>query len=214
MMSGTDETVIKDLMVRLESGTRDSSDWNNDIRRCKDPVIVCDSTLSIIGANEAFFSLSRYDPSGFCGQKLRDLPVSMLSGESAWDCALTRRAATGVVELSLPAGIFLRRLKTLPVTDANGGLIYLLLILTDHENEPDLVSYDTIRQSISDPADILVQTDGALLSVSGPAASLLGSVRVSRGGSISRRYHFSRISADRISLISSIPYRERSPRSG
>ena len=97
-----------------------------------------------------------------------------MSGESVWDAALTRRTATGVVEMQLPAGPHICRLTALPIHDVNGMLISVLLILTDQTGEPDLLSYDKIRKSWSDPAEILVQPDGIVLSASGPAADLLG----------------------------------------
>ena len=50
------EAVIEDLISCLESGTGKPEDWSEDIRTFKTPVIVCDGTLSILEANEAFFA--------------------------------------------------------------------------------------------------------------------------------------------------------------
>lgn len=174
IMNSPAEGVIEDLIGRLESGTGKPADWDEDIRTFRAPVIVCDGSLFILEANEAFFVWSGYDRSLFCGKKFRDISISLLSGESVWDAALTRRTTSGIVEFHAPAGPVICRLTALPVTDVNGMLISVLLILTDHTEEPDLLSYDQIRRSWSDPAEILVQPDGLILSISDPAAVLLG----------------------------------------
>ncbi|MDD1729484.1 MAG: hypothetical protein LUQ50_10490, partial [Methanospirillum sp.] len=173
-MNNPTGAVIEELINRLESGSGNPSDRYHDIRMFQSPVIVCDGSLSIIEASEAFFAWSLYDRATFCNQKLRDVPISLLSGESLWDAALTRQTTTGIVEFRFLSGPVICRLTALPISNVNGMLISVLLILTDHITEPDMLSYDVIRKTCSDPAEILVQPDGTILSISTPAARLLG----------------------------------------
>ena len=173
-MNNPTGAVIEDLINRLESGSGNPSDRYHDVRMFQSPVIVCDGSLSIIEASEVFFAWSRYDRETFCNQKLRDVPISLLSGESLWDAALTRQTTTGIVEFRFPSGPVICRLTALPVSNVNGILISVLLIMTDHMVEPDLLSYDMIRRTCSDPAEVLVQPDGTILSISIPAVRLLG----------------------------------------
>lgn len=168
------QVVIDDLISRLESGTGRPDDWGEDIRLFPSPAIVCDGALSIRAASDAFFSLSGYERDEFLHHNFRNIPLSLLSGESVWDAALTRRTATGLVELQFPAGPVICRLTALPVTDVTGTLLSVILVLTDHQKERDLLSYDDIRRSCSVPAEVLLQPDGMILSVSDQASLFLG----------------------------------------
>jgi methyl-accepting chemotaxis protein len=168
------KTTIDDLIHRLNSASKNSAEWEEHIHMFSSPVIICDGTLTIFDVNERFIRWSGYDHSNISGKKLRDIPMSLLSGDSVWDAALSRKPATGVVELFFSGRSVICRVTTLPVTDENGILVSVLLILIDQTEEPDLLSYDQVRRFLSDPAEILVQPDGTLLSASGPAVSLLG----------------------------------------
>lgn len=172
-VSNSADAIIEDLIARLESCTGSSEGWATMIREVTTPVLFCDHTLTINQANEALNDLTGYDPESLIGTRIRDLPLSLLSGESVWDAALTRRTTTGVVELQAPSGPVIFRLTSLPVTDSGGVLVSVLLICTTGIHEPSLPSYDQIRRTCSDPAEVLVQSDGTILSVSDPAAAML-----------------------------------------
>ncbi len=167
------DAIIEDLIARLESCTGSSEEWATMIREVSTPVLLCDHFLTVRQANDALCNLTGYDPESMIGTKIRDLPLSLLSGESVWDAALARRTTTGVVELQAPSGPVILRLTSLPVTDSGGMLVSVLLIFTAQVHEPTLASYDQIRRSFSDPAEVLVQPDGTILSVSDPAAAML-----------------------------------------
>jgi len=167
-----DSEVISTLTRLLDSSSGKSHQWSEEIRTFPSPVIVCNDSLSVLGGNEAFFEWSGYDPVPFEGKLLQVLPFSLLSGESVWDAALTRKPASGIVEFRSPAGPMICQMTILPVTDGAGLLRYVLLLLTDHGGDTDLLSYDQIRKTLSEPAEILAEPDGTLLSITSSAVSL------------------------------------------
>ncbi|PKL60728.1 MAG: hypothetical protein CVV33_01150, partial [Methanomicrobiales archaeon HGW-Methanomicrobiales-4] len=167
-----DSELISTLTRLIHLSPEDGALWSEGIQTFPSPVIVCSGSLSVLGANDAFFEWSGYDPVSFEGKLLETLPFSLLSGESVWDAALTRRPASGIVEFRAPASPVICQMTVLSVTDSAGLLRYVLLVLTDHDDDANLLSYDQIRRTLSEPAEILAEPDGTLLSITRSAISL------------------------------------------
>ncbi|HWQ65440.1 MAG TPA: methyl-accepting chemotaxis protein [Methanospirillum sp.] len=167
-----DAEAVSTLTRLFHSSLENRATWYEDIQAFPHPIILCDGFLCVADANEAFFGWSRYEPAALKGQKLQDLPFSLLSGESVWDAALARKPTTGVVEFRTPTRPVICQMTTLPITDNTGLMLYLLLILFDHHGDSGLPCYDQIRKTISDQAEILANTDGTILSITPLAVSL------------------------------------------
>lgn len=170
----TESEEVKALLHILDTGAESLTDWNEDIRTFPSPILICDGVMNIIGANDAFYQSSGYQAGSLGGQLFRDLPISLLSGESVWDAALMRKPTTGVVEFRFPSRPAIFLTVALPVTDGNGMVIFVLLILTSDREDRVLPSYGQIRQSWLEHAEILVETDGTILSLSSSAAHHCG----------------------------------------
>lgn len=181
-----------ELLIRLLTSSSDNhTDWSEEVRVFPSPILVCDGMLTILNANDAFYLTSGYASRSLSGSHLKDIPMSLLSGESVWDAALMRKPASSVVEFRFPSRSDLYQTTALPVMDGNGSLIYLLLILAEIREDDDLPSYDKIRRSWSDHAEILVESDGTILSISHLAASYLGvNPTTSRGIRLQTLSHF------------------------
>lgn len=165
---------IQTLIQMLGLPADHKADWSSEIRALSSPVIICDGGLTILGANAAFFQRSGYDSHSFSGQMLRDIPLSLLSGESVWDAVLTRKPTSGVVEFPAPAATFISRMYSIPVMDNAGFIAYVLLILQDQAKDSDIPSYDQIRAGWSEPVEILSEITGEVLSISQSAVLLCG----------------------------------------
>jgi len=173
---------LEALVHLLHSSAENHADWSEDIRTFPSPVLICDGTMTILGANDAFYRSSGYAPRSLAGRLFRDIPISLLSGESVWDAVLMRKPTTGVVEFRFPSRSAIYQISTLPVMDGNGSLIYVLLILADIIEGDALPSYDLIRLSWTEHAEILLETDGTILSISSPAAAICGLDQMSACG--------------------------------
>ncbi|MFH0968117.1 MAG: methyl-accepting chemotaxis protein [Methanobacteriota archaeon] len=167
-----DLEIISDLTSLLSSSPSNNIGWSEEIRNFSSPVVVCDGSLSVLGANEAFFEWSRYNPATFEGKLLEVLPFSLLSGESVWDSVLTRKPANGVIEIRFPTRPVISQMSILPVINGAGLLLYVLLILTNSSSDEDMLSYEHIRKTLSEPAEILAETDGTLLTITRQAICL------------------------------------------
>ena len=173
---------LEALVRLLQSYSESNTDWNEGVRTFPSPVLICDAALTILGANDAFYHSSGYVPRSLSGHPLRDIEMSLLSGESVWDAALMRKPASGVVEFRFPKRSDIYPTTALPVMDGNGSLIYLLLVLADTGSNATNPSYDQIRSSWSEPAEVLLEIDGTILSLSSLAAAFCGiDVETSRG---------------------------------
>ena len=173
---------LEALVRLLHSSSENNTDWNEGVRTFPSPVLICDAALTILGANDAFYHSSGYIPRSLSGHPLRDIEMSLLSGESVWDAALMRKPVSGVVEFRFPTGSDIYPTTALPVMDGNGSLIYLLLVLADTGSNATIPSYDQIRSSWSEPAEVLLETDGTILSLSSQAGEFCGiDVETSRG---------------------------------
>jgi|GEM_PF-980928 len=165
---------LESLVCLLHSASENNSDWSEEVRTFPSPVLICDATLTILGANDAFYHSSGYVPRSLSGHPLRDIEMSLLSGESVWDAALMRKPATGIVEFRFPNRSDIYPTTALPVMDGNGSLIYMLLVLVDTGSNAPTPSYDQIRSSWSEPAEVLLEIDGTILSFSSTAAAFCG----------------------------------------
>lgn len=165
---------LESLIRLLTSSSDQHTDWSEEVRVFPSPILVCNSVMTILGANDAFYNASGYVSRSLNGRLLKDIPMSLLSGESVWDAALMRKPTSGIVEFRFPSRSDLYQTTALPVMDGNGSLVYLLLIMTEIKEDDDLPSYDRIMRSWSEHAEILVETDGTILSISTLAASYLG----------------------------------------
>lgn len=149
-----------------------SADWDQAIVSLSSPVIICDGFLRIIGANESLYRLTGYHPGSFPGRMLRDVPLSLLSGESVWDSVFSRTPSSGVVEFQAPSLPCICRMNSYPIVDPSGLLTYLLLVLEDSTRDPDIPSYARILNDLADPAEILADLDGTILSLTPEALQL------------------------------------------
>lgn len=165
---------VQVLIHLLENTSGSHADWIEGFDTFSSPIIICDGNLTLLGANTALYRISGYEERTLAGQVLRDLPLSLLSGESVWDAVLMRKQTAGVVEFRFPRCPAIYQMTTLPITDSNGMLVFVLLILSDNNTVPDIPTYDQIRRSWVDHAEILLESDGTILSLSASAAALCG----------------------------------------
>lgn len=154
------ELLIRDLSPEILV----SKELTGRLASCRSPVILCDQTLSLSYANEAFYAASGYTPEELPRIRLRDLRISLVSGESAWDAAVSGNETRGVSEVYFPCGSSFYEILAIPVIiPAEHARIMLIVFNRPKEGSP---SYDTIRHSLSHSAEVLAETDGTVLSAS------------------------------------------------
>ena len=154
------------FIQHISQGSYAFSCWDDYIDSFPVPVLLCDHTLMISHANEAFFSLSGFQKETMDGMHFRNLSVSLLSGESVWDAALSGRITSGIAEVIFPEGAGFYEIRALPTVPDGTSLPVMLVFLIKPDNPPDFPSYDSIRSSLSESCEILAEMDGTILSMS------------------------------------------------
>ncbi|MBN1166102.1 MAG: PAS domain-containing protein [Methanospirillaceae archaeon] len=146
-------------------------EWQDDPDSLPVPVIICDQTLTITGANLAFFECSGFDPETFKNTHFRDLAISLVSGESVWDTAITGHETVGIAEVRFPKCSCFYQVYTIPVCNENQMGSKIFIFFSSSEDNPSVPTYDTIRESLSGSVEILAEQDGTILSLSSAAVT-------------------------------------------
>ena len=154
------------FIQHISQGSYAFSCWDDSIDAFPVPVLLCDHTLTISHANEAFLSISGFQNETMKGMHFKNLPVSLLSGESVWDAALSGRITSGIAEVVFPTGAGFYEVRALPTVPEGQSVPVMLVFFIKPDNPPDFPSYDTIRRSLSESCEILAEMDGTILSIS------------------------------------------------
>ncbi|HOL40535.1 MAG TPA: methyl-accepting chemotaxis protein [Methanospirillum sp.] len=139
--------------------------WDEFLDSFPVPVLLCDHTLSISQANEAFLIRSGFLKETMQGMHFRNLSVSLLSGESVWDAALSGRITSGVAEVVFPKGSGFYEIRALPTIPEGASTPVILIFFIEPDRPSEFPSYDSIRRSLSHQCEILAELDGTILSM-------------------------------------------------
>ena len=132
----------------MSQGSYAFSCCDDSIDACPVPVLLCDHTLTISHANEAFLSISGFQNETMKGMHFKNLPVSLLSGESVWDAALSGRITSWIAEVVFPTGAGFYEVRALPTVPEGQSVPVMLVFFIKPDNPPDFPSYDTIMRSL------------------------------------------------------------------
>ena len=150
----------------ISSGTYNYQNWEEYLTSFPVPILICDHTLTITNANTAFLTESGYQPDDIKGTHFKKLNISLLSGESVWDAALSGRLTLGIGEVRLPKRSGFYEIRAFPTMACKALSLTILIFFTPPEKEPVIPSYDSIRLSLSSSCEVLAETDGTILSIS------------------------------------------------
>ncbi|GEM_PF-2235735 len=133
------------------------------------PAIICDPLLMIVHSNRAFYYLSGFISSSITGTSMKDIRISLLSGESIWDGFFGNKETEGVSEIHFPAKSVICSVNTIPIKNDNGSLDQLVILFHDHAKYTllhDIINYELICSSLSHNMEILAELDGKVLWMS------------------------------------------------
>jgi len=150
----------------LSSGTYNFQRWDEYLNSFPVPVLMCDQSLTIINTNEAFLLSSGYKADIIKGVQVKNLNISLISGESLWDAAITGKVTSGIGEVFLPKGSGFYEIRAVPIMDPRALSMSILVFFILPDNEIRYPSYNAIRDSLSSSCEVIAETDGTILSIS------------------------------------------------
>jgi hypothetical protein len=94
------------------------------------------------------------------------LSISLISGESVWDAAVSGKKTSGIAEVIFPAGKGFYELHALPTVPEGASLPVMFILFSSPDSVHEVPSYDHIRRSLAQDCEILAEMDGTILSLS------------------------------------------------
>lgn len=159
-------TAADSFIQHISQGSYAFSCWDDYVDSFPVPLLLCDHTLTISHANEAFLSFSGFQKETMEGMHFRNLTISLISGESVWDAALSGKMTSGIAEIVFPENAGFYEVRALPTVPEGASLPVMLVFFIKPDNPPEFHSYDKIRNSLSESCEILAEMDGTILSMS------------------------------------------------
>lgn len=161
------------MIQNISSGSYIFHSWDPYLESFPVPVILCDHTLAITHTNGEFSKISGFKPEALKGIHIKNIPMSLISGESVWDAALTGKITKGINEISFPSGQGFYELNAIPTIPEDKNHPVLLIFFIQPDNNQMFPSYDEIRNSLSQACEIITEKNGTILSLSKGALGVI-----------------------------------------
>ena len=147
------------------------------IRENPIPLLMTDSSFTVISANPAYEKMSGYTPDRITGMNLREVKILEQKGEGAGVAVREKRRAFGEVTVELPSGKKILEQYVMPLLDAGNAIEHLLLVYNDvtaqRQSQQELAKKMEEVASLKKRSDIIVMQNPMPIMLMDPSFKIL-----------------------------------------